>query len=228
MQLEQEKKQLETAVNGLRVPLTQLELYTRNVELEELRENTAKETAKLKKESNSLIFAKKKLENDLEDAKNASSRLEKDLSSAQSIQVALITELKRLQSELDSVKEASEMCVSKAKAAVRTAGLQEVGSGGHRPALSLLQTGEVAVTVGESSALLAVDRLISQLSQGSLTYSSGSIRLQLGGIGGTCMEQRSEVVGLFLTGSDTFFSGFSLVVTRTELQFRGLLHKGGH
>lgn len=165
-QLEQEKKQLETTVNSLRVTVIQLEIYSRNKDLEELKEATARETCKLRKEGNSLGLQKRKLETDLEEAKKTCTRLETDFEAAKTLISSLGTEVKRLMEELEMIQEAANMTAARANGSIRASGLKELPS--LRPSLIPLPI-DPPTDIGESHTLAALDRLIRQLSQGSLT-----------------------------------------------------------
>jgi len=167
LQLEQEKKQLETTVNGLRVVPTQLELYSRNKDLEEFKEASTKETSKLRKEGNSLGLQKRKLEADLEEAKKTCTQLETDFEAAKGLISSLGTEVKRLMGELETIQEAADRTVGRAKEALRVSGLKEPSSA--RPSLLIPLPIDPPTDISESQTLAALDRLIRQLSQGSLT-----------------------------------------------------------
>ena len=148
----------------------QLELYSRNRDLEEMKENMTKESGKLRKEGSLLGVQKRKVEGELEEANKACNRLESDLEAARGLVGSLGAEVKRLMEELEMVKEAANMSAVRGREVLKASGLKEPISPS-RPLVRIPvpQSTDPPADIGECESLAALDRLIRQLSQGSLT-----------------------------------------------------------
>ena len=167
-QLELSKKQLETTNNSLRVTYTQLDVYTKNREIEEMTENHQKELGKAKKEWNLLWQQKKKTENDAEDGKKQVEMMEKEVKSLKELNEKLVYELKSLFSTVSTIKAdfSAALTAIKTPPKVDFRPIYEETKG----ELTVKpQSATVISEFTESRGISELDKVIRMLSQGSLT-----------------------------------------------------------